>query len=102
MSSSSPPPTGKCFCDCGGATAPGSYFLQGHDKRAERALAALLGSSSIVDRLVTAGYGPGGKSLRKDGVERGVLEECGFNGCTVYSSPNSLGLRRHRQVAHGS
>lgn len=99
MPSNPAAPTGKCFCDCGGDTAPGSYFLQGHDKRAERALAALLGGS-IVDRLVTAGYGPGGKSLRKDGVERGVLEECGIDGCTVYSSPNSPGLRRHRQVAH--
>jgi hypothetical protein len=100
-----PPPTGLCFCDCGEPTKPGSYFNQGHDKRVEQLLNRIEKAGSIVERLVLAGYGPGGKSLRAVGVERGVAEECGLikadgSVCTVYSSPGSAGLRRHRQVAH--
>jgi hypothetical protein len=47
-----PMPNGLCWCDCGGKTKPGSYFLQGHDKRADRYLEAIDGSQSIADKLI--------------------------------------------------
>ncbi len=55
---SAPMPNGWCWCDCGGRTKPSSYFLQGHDKRADRYLDAIDGSQSIAEKLATLGYMP--------------------------------------------
>jgi len=44
-------PNGLCWDDCGGSPKPGSFFLRGHDKRANRYLAAVEGSQSIALRL---------------------------------------------------
>ncbi|HLF43023.1 MAG TPA: hypothetical protein VJA46_05785 [Acidimicrobiia bacterium] len=58
-------PTGECFCGCGGATPVGSYFLQGHDRRAESRVIEMV-YDSVVGFLVQHGYGPGGKNVHLD------------------------------------
>ena len=35
MIADQPDPTGVCFCGCGGATPPGKFFVQTHDRVAE-------------------------------------------------------------------
>lgn len=55
-------PTGECFCGCGAATAIGSYFVQGHDRKTEAWLTEMRYSNSV-GRLVALGYGPGGENL---------------------------------------
>jgi len=74
-----PQPNGFCFCDCGMNPSPGSFFLQGHDKRAERYLTAISGATSIADRLAQQDYVPGsGKSLVEDALKADPkLERCG-------------------------
>ena len=62
-------PTGTCWCGCGAETRRGSFFLSGHDRRAESALVAVE-YGGIPEMLVAHGYGPGGKSL-KDIWDRG-------------------------------
>lgn len=58
-------PTGKCWCGCGGKTNRGSFFLPGHDKKAERGLREILEAKDIVSFLDANGYGdgPGKKNL---------------------------------------
>jgi hypothetical protein len=74
-----PEPNGLCFCDCGMHPSPGSFFVQGHDKRAERYLTAISGATSIADRLAQLDFVPGsGKSLRQAAMEADPrLEPCG-------------------------
>ena len=57
-------PTGKCFCGCGG-TVKNTFFIPGHDKRAESMLNTLLygPKKTIVLRMAAEGYGPDGKNL---------------------------------------
>jgi hypothetical protein len=58
-------PTGTCFCGCRQPTAPNSFFLPGHDKRAESMLTKLKHGpdNAIANRVVAEGYGPDGPSL---------------------------------------
>lgn len=99
-----PVPTGTCWCDCGGSTAPGSFFLQGHDKRAERYLADARGETSIAHRLAARGYIPEtGKSLRDAALASPAgYEACGLNRldgqpCRVIG--RGIGMRKHRADA---
>ena len=64
MSEEEPIPTDKCFCGCGGTTK-NTFFVIGHDKRADAMLNKLKYGleSSVARRLVAEGYGPGGKNL---------------------------------------
>lgn len=95
-------PTGTCWCDCGHPTSPGSYFVQGHDRRASRYLtAAAVASPSIAEQLAAAGFTPGsGKSLREAALAGSpAYEECGMTDhrgkpCRVVGLPARM--RRHR------
>ena len=53
-------PTGKCFCGCGEATEGTSYFIAGHDKRAEAKVVKEV-YGSVVAFLAAHGYGPEGR-----------------------------------------
>ena len=57
-------PTGMCWCGCGQETPRGSFFLTGHDKRAEAAV-ILVEYGGVPEFLVDCGYGPGGKNPSK-------------------------------------
>lgn len=94
-------PNGLCWCDCGGETKPGSFFLQGHDKRADRYLEVVKGSQSIAEKLADGQYVPGqGKSLRDAVLSTDpTYEECGLKGlngfdCRVIGK--GVGMRKHR------
>jgi hypothetical protein len=94
-------PNGWCFCDCGGKTKPGSFFLQGHDKRADRYLEAIDGSQSIADKLAARGFVPAqGKSLRDAALKADKsIEECGrktLDGLNCRIIGRGAGMRRHR------
>lgn len=97
-------PNGLCWCDCGGEAKPGSYFLQGHDKRADRYLQAIDGSQSIADKLDARQFVPGlGKSLR-DAVLAvdPAYETCGLkrpDGLDCRVIGKGAGMRRHRAAA---
>ncbi|HUX48130.1 MAG TPA: hypothetical protein VMV76_02985 [Dehalococcoidia bacterium] len=54
-------PTGKCWCGCGEDVPRGSFFLAGHDRRAESAV-ILVEYGSVVEFLAEHGYAPGGKN----------------------------------------
>jgi hypothetical protein len=96
-------PTGTCWCDCGGTPKPGSFFLPGHDKRADRYLAAIEGSQSIADRLASRGFVPGTDSLRDATLSADAsYEECGLTApdgqpCRIIG--RGVGMRRHRADA---
>ena len=49
--------TGQCFCGCGGATKPGRFFVQTHDRVAETAVIREK-YGSIAAFVVAHGYGP--------------------------------------------
>lgn len=98
---SNPLPNGLCWCDCGGTAQPGNFFIQGHDKRAERYLVALDGGTTLAQKLNERGYVPGGsKSLRDDTLAADPsYEECGRLDpagqlCRVIG--RGAGMRRHR------
>jgi hypothetical protein len=65
-------PTGECWCGCGSEVGLGSFFAQGHDKRAE-GLLIKLHYGSVAGFLSEHGYQqPGGKNLmRESGKEPG-------------------------------
>ncbi len=94
-------PNGLCWCDCGEDAAPGKFFQQGHDKRADRYLVAVEGGRSIAERLAALGYVPGeGHSLR-DAVLAAddSYEVCGLIGpdgkqCRIIG--RGAGMRNHR------
>ena len=50
-------PTDSCFCGCGGATKPGRFFVQTHDRVAETAVIREK-YGSIAAFVVAHGYGP--------------------------------------------
>jgi hypothetical protein len=60
-------PTGICWCGCGGETGIGSFFLQGHDKRAEAYVHAVE-YGSVAGFLAAHGYGtePGQKNAKAE------------------------------------
>lgn len=94
-------PNGFCWCDCGGKTKPGSFFLQGHDKRADRYLEAVDGSQTIADKLAARHFVPGeGKSLRDATLKADLTyEECGRklpDGLDCRIIGKGAGMRRHR------
>jgi hypothetical protein len=73
-------PTGKCFCGCGEPTEATSYFVSGHDRRAEAKVVKEV-YGSLVEFVVAHGYGPEGRdpaaAIRDDTDRRGLqlLEE---------------------------
>ena len=54
-------PTGDCWCGCGAEVSRGSFFLPGHDKKAEAAVIRIE-YGGIPEFLVHHGYGPEGKN----------------------------------------
>ena len=58
-------PTGDCWCGCGEPAARGSFFVSGHDKRAEAAVVKVE-YGSVPDLLDKHGYGPGGKNAAEE------------------------------------
>lgn len=54
-------PTGECWCGCGQDARRGSFFLPGHDKKAESAV-ILVEYGSVPEFLAKHGYAPGGKN----------------------------------------
>lgn len=58
-------PTGECWCGCGAEAGIGSFFVPGHDKRAESALIQLK-YGNVAGFLHHHGYGPGGSNLIKE------------------------------------
>ena len=58
-------PNGKCWCGCNADVPRGSFFLSGHDRRAESAVIAVE-YGGVVEFLVNKGYGPGGKNPIKE------------------------------------
>jgi hypothetical protein len=94
-------PNGLCWCDCGELAKPGSYFVQGHDKRAERYLTAIEGSHSIAERLAAQGFIPGsGRSLCDETLKAdSSYERCGrknLDGQPCRVIGKGVGIRRHR------
>ena len=94
-------PNGLCWCDCGCETKPGSFFLQGHDKRADRYLEAVNGNQSIADKLAGQQFVPGqGLSLRAAVLTNDpTYEECGLkrtNGLDCRVIGKGVGMRHHR------
>lgn len=85
-------PTGTCWCGCGGDTAIGKFFLQGHDKAAEGAILALLYDSSIPRMLQEHGYGPD-NPVTEAAVQKGVWLECST--CQYAASPRNM--RKHKK-----
>jgi hypothetical protein len=101
MPKPTPAPNGLCWCDCGGKTKPGSYFMQGHDKRAERYLEAVNGRRSIADKLAGQSFVPGQANSLREAVLAAdpTYEECGLKttegfDCRVIGK--GVGMRRHR------
>jgi hypothetical protein len=56
-------PTGTGWCGCQKPTKAGASFLTGHDKTLTSAVVQRE-YGSVVDFVVTHGYGPGGKNAR--------------------------------------
>jgi hypothetical protein len=54
-------PTGECWCGCGEEVPTRSFFVSGHDRRAESAVIKYE-YGSVAGFLDAHGYGPGGKS----------------------------------------
>jgi hypothetical protein len=58
-------PTGECWCGCGAETGLGSFFVSGHDKRAEAAIVKTV-YGDVPKLLVAHGFGPGGKNAAEE------------------------------------
>lgn len=91
-------PTGQCYCGCGEGVGRGAFFRIGHDKKATSILDAMLHGGSVADRVVDHGYGPGQRSLRAEGLKRGIIEMCSYPGCNEALTAGSEDLRRHRRT----
>jgi len=76
----------------------GAFFRTGHDKKATSILDAMLHGGSVADRVVDHGYGQ--RSLRAEGLRRGIIEMCGYPGCNEALTAGSEDLRRHRRTHH--
>jgi len=57
-------PTGTCWCGCGEATKPGSFFVVTHDRVAESAVIRMK-YGNIAKFLQHHGFGPDGENLRQ-------------------------------------
>jgi hypothetical protein len=58
-----PFPNGECWCGCGADVSTRSFFVPGHDKKAEsRVILDVYGS--VPDFLSAHGYEPGGKNAQ--------------------------------------
>lgn len=91
-------PNGKCWCDCGGETKPGNFWLPGgHDKRAARYLAVVEGTT--LERLANLGYNANGQ-LRLNTLAKSVTyQECGrlnLRGQPCLIIGENPGIRQHR------
>lgn len=53
-------PTGKCWCGCGETTEPTSFFVPGHDKKAEAKVVKEI-YGSVIGLLTAHGYSPEGR-----------------------------------------
>ena len=93
-----PPPNGYCFCGCGNAVAPGSYFKTGHDKKAEGDMNAIHHGDSVVQRIVDRGYGPGEINLHDEAIRQGLREPCGIGDCTVSGKGRWIVAHRQRHT----
>ncbi len=95
-----PRPNGKCWDDCGGEPGRGSFFLQGHDKRAERYLVAVDGAKSIAERVAAHGFTPGTGEFRAATLASDAsYEECGrlaLNGQPCQIIGRGRGMQVHR------
>lgn len=82
-------PSGQCHCGCNAPTKDGSFFLAGHDKKAESMLTKLKYGveNSVALRLADEGYGPGGKNLL---AEYNKLVAASGSGRMEYFSLQSL------------
>ena len=68
-----PLPGGECWCGCEQETKRGSYFKQGHDRRAEKWLMRLH-YGEVVGMLWSHGYGPGRENIRTVADKEGLVE----------------------------
>jgi len=55
-------PTGECWCGCGSETGRGSFFVSGHDKRAESMLIRMK-YKGVAEFVADSGYSPAVKKL---------------------------------------
>ena len=62
-------PTGQCWCGCGQDATRGSFFLPGHDKKAESAV-IMTEYGGVPEFLTQHGYGPDGKNPQNTLEER--------------------------------
>ena len=53
--------TGRCYCGCGKQTKGRSFFVPGHDRKAETAVIKME-YGGVAEFIVAHGYGPGGKN----------------------------------------
>ena len=60
-----PLPSGECWCGCGQETPARSFFISGHDRRAE-SFVIRTEYGAVADFLAAHGYGPGGKRASSD------------------------------------
>lgn len=92
-------PTGYCWCGCGGETTLGSFFLSGHDKRAQAALLAL-SRGSVAALLWARGFdSTPGHTVTDAAVAAGVWVRCVATHCDYAGTPTAVRdheLREHR------
>jgi hypothetical protein len=95
-----PEPNGLCWDGCGEATSPGSFFLAGHDKRAQAYLAVIRERRTIADELFKEGLVPGQRDIRAETLMRDPeYQQCGLKrpdgkACLVIGK--GIGMRQHR------
>jgi hypothetical protein len=58
-------PDGRCWCGCGKDAKIGSFFLAGHDRKAESAVIKME-YGGVAEFLVAHGYGSDGKNPAKE------------------------------------
>jgi hypothetical protein len=81
------------------------FFLPGHEKTAERYLAAIDSASSLVQRLSDRGFVPGQVGLRATVLASaaGYYEECGLDRSDGQPCPvigRGTGMTQHRLQAN--
>lgn len=86
-------PTGTCWCGCGEEIGRGSFFAQGHDKKAEAALLAARYDGEVARLIAHHGFGPD-KSVLEAAVENGKWERCPAPGCDFVGT--KANIRTHR------
>ena len=63
-------PRGECWCGCGESVPARSFFVSGHDRRAE-GMFIRMEYGSVAQMLAEHGYGPDGRNLREEFARRG-------------------------------